>query len=197
MGARRPHAWRLGGGACRAPLSTPPRAPWAPAGNPQAQLQQQAEEGEGQVAQQARGGAQKKRKLVGGGGSGARAAAGLHPRHHHQQQQQQQSGDDGSDEEDEEDDGQQQQQQQRAGGSSGGGKGAKQASSEAPEPPPGVSGIMSTHTFAQLELSEPTSRAVEEMGFKSMTEVQARSIPQLLLGRDMLGAAKTGEAGRM
>ena len=35
-------------------------------------------------------------------------------------------------------------------------------------------------------------QAIAEMGFTTMTEVQARSIPPLLQGRDVLGAAKTG-----
>lgn len=35
-------------------------------------------------------------------------------------------------------------------------------------------------------------QAIAEMGFATMTEVQARSIPPLLQGRDVLGAAKTG-----
>ena len=56
-----------------------------------------------------------------------------------------------------------------------------------------VSGIMSTQTFDQLDsLTQPTRTAIQEMGFTHMTEVQARTIPQLLLGRDVLGAAKTG-----
>ena len=55
-----------------------------------------------------------------------------------------------------------------------------------------VSGIMSATEFASLELSEPTAGAVAEMGHTRMTEVQARTIPPLLLGRDVLGAAKTG-----
>lgn len=58
-----------------------------------------------------------------------------------------------------------------------------------------VSGIMSGQTFNQLDLTEQTKRAIAEMGFLHMTEVQARTIPQLLVGRDVLGAAKTGEAG--
>ena len=56
-----------------------------------------------------------------------------------------------------------------------------------------VSGIMSAQTFDQLELTEQTRKGVAEMGFTNMTEVQARTIPQLLVGRDVLGAAKTGE----
>ena len=37
-------------------------------------------------------------------------------------------------------------------------------------------------------------QAVKRMGYEHMTEVQARCIPQLMAGRDLLGAAKTGEA---
>ena len=36
-------------------------------------------------------------------------------------------------------------------------------------------------------------QAIAEMGYQQMTEVQARTIPQLLTGRDVLGAAKTGD----
>lgn len=55
-----------------------------------------------------------------------------------------------------------------------------------------VSGIMSSARFDSLELSAATAGAVAEMGFAHMTEVQARTIPHLLTGRDVLGAAKTG-----
>ena len=37
-------------------------------------------------------------------------------------------------------------------------------------------------------------QAIAEMGYQQMTEVQARTIPQLLTGRDVLGAAKTGNS---
>ena len=46
--------------------------------------------------------------------------------------------------------------------------------------------------FESLNLSEQTNNAIQEFGFKEMTEVQARCIPPLMTGRDVLGAAKTG-----
>jgi len=46
--------------------------------------------------------------------------------------------------------------------------------------------------FSSLELSEPTSKALAAMGFTQMTQIQAKAIPPLLQGRDLLGAAKTG-----
>lgn len=46
--------------------------------------------------------------------------------------------------------------------------------------------------FESLDCSEDTKKAIRDMGFKQMTEVQAKTIPPLLEGRDVLGAAKTG-----
>lgn len=54
------------------------------------------------------------------------------------------------------------------------------------------SGIMSTEAFSALGLSEPTMKAINDMGFENMTQIQARAIPPLLLGKDVLGAARTG-----
>ncbi|KAK4046508.1 ATP-dependent RNA helicase [Microbotryomycetes sp. JL201] len=51
--------------------------------------------------------------------------------------------------------------------------------------------------FASLDLSTGTRKAIDQMGFKTMTEVQARCIPPLLAGRDVLGAAKTGSGKTM
>ncbi|KAH7060115.1 P-loop containing nucleoside triphosphate hydrolase protein [Linnemannia elongata] len=48
------------------------------------------------------------------------------------------------------------------------------------------------YDFAGLELCEPSKKAIVDIGFTKMTEVQARTIPPLLAGRDVLGAAKTG-----
>ncbi|TFK57446.1 DEAD-domain-containing protein [Heliocybe sulcata] len=59
----------------------------------------------------------------------------------------------------------------------------------APVPNADVDGRKS---FADLELSEPTQKALAEMGFTHMTAVQEKSIPPLLTGRDVLGAARTG-----
>lgn len=46
--------------------------------------------------------------------------------------------------------------------------------------------------FADLNMSEKTIKAIQGMGFENMTEIQRRSIPPLLAGKDLLGAAKTG-----
>jgi ATP-dependent RNA helicase DDX18/HAS1 len=46
--------------------------------------------------------------------------------------------------------------------------------------------------FSSLNLSSNTHAAISQMGFTKMTEVQARTIPPLLAGRDVLGAARTG-----
>ena len=46
--------------------------------------------------------------------------------------------------------------------------------------------------FENADFSEPTMKAIKEMGFTKMTKVQAKTIPPLLAGRDVLGAAKTG-----
>uniref|UniRef100_K3XAF9 ATP-dependent RNA helicase n=1 Tax=Globisporangium ultimum (strain ATCC 200006 / CBS 805.95 / DAOM BR144) TaxID=431595 RepID=K3XAF9_GLOUD len=50
----------------------------------------------------------------------------------------------------------------------------------------------SNEEFASLPLSEPTRKALDEMGFKKMTKIQSKSIRPLLAGQDLLGAAKTG-----
>merc|ERR1711939_408700 len=46
--------------------------------------------------------------------------------------------------------------------------------------------------FSDLSLSERTMKALADMSFTTMTEIQQRGIPPLLAGRDVLGAAKTG-----
>ncbi|CAK9312103.1 unnamed protein product [Citrullus colocynthis] len=56
----------------------------------------------------------------------------------------------------------------------------------------GGSGIMSSVSFDSLELSEKTLRAIKDMGFEHMTQIQDRAIPPFLAGKDVLGAARTG-----
>ncbi|WVQ78072.1 ATP-dependent RNA helicase HAS1 [Cryptococcus sp. DSM 104549] len=51
--------------------------------------------------------------------------------------------------------------------------------------------------FSTLNLSYPTASAIQRMGFETMTEVQARTIPPLLAGKDVLGAARTGSGKTM
>jgi superfamily II DNA/RNA helicase len=46
--------------------------------------------------------------------------------------------------------------------------------------------------FAQLQLAAPLARAVAEMGYASMTPIQAQAIPVVLTGQDVMGAAQTG-----
>lgn len=42
------------------------------------------------------------------------------------------------------------------------------------------------------KVCENTLKAINDMGFTNMTEIQAKSIPHLLEGRDLVGSAKTG-----
>lgn len=79
-----------------------------------------------------------------------------------------------------------------AGAGAGAEEEAGGAAPAAPSRPAGVRGVMSATSFSSLDLSEPTQKALATMGFSTMTEVQARTIPPLLAGRDVLGAAKTG-----
>ncbi len=62
----------------------------------------------------------------------------------------------------------------------------------APTPVANESVVGGRKPFSELELSENTTRALDEMGFKTMTPVQEKSIPPLLAGKDVLGAARTG-----
>lgn len=64
-----------------------------------------------------------------------------------------------------------------------------------PEPLPGTSfGVLSDTQFESLrgKVSDATLKAIEGMGFKRMTEIQAKTIPHLLEGKDVVAAAKTG-----
>ena len=51
---------------------------------------------------------------------------------------------------------------------------------------------MTATSFSNLSLAEPLARAVAEMGYESMTPIQAQAIPVVLTGQDVMGAAQTG-----
>ena len=58
------------------------------------------------------------------------------------------------------------------------------ASPEASAPPPA--------RFDTLPLDEKLLRAVADSGYQTMTPIQAKAIPIVLAGRDVMGAAQTG-----
>src|SRR5919112_411784 len=47
-------------------------------------------------------------------------------------------------------------------------------------------------TFADLRLSEPILRALQDVGYESPSPIQEEAIPPLLEGRDVIGQAQTG-----
>lgn len=57
-----------------------------------------------------------------------------------------------------------------------------------------MAGILSDKSFDSLKshVCEATLKGISDMGFTHMTDIQARTIPPLLEGRDLVGAAKTG-----
>ncbi|EJT46378.1 hypothetical protein A1Q2_01683 [Trichosporon asahii var. asahii CBS 8904] len=83
----------------------------------------------------------------------------------------------------------------------------EQDTDESPEPssskvklddaPNGASNEYERVPFSSLQLSRPTIDSIARMGFETMTEVQARTIPPLLAGKDVLGAARTGSGKTM
>src|SRR6266540_528541 len=52
--------------------------------------------------------------------------------------------------------------------------------------------LPAVESFEELNLSEPLMRAVKEAGYESPTPIQARAIPVLLAGKDLIGQAQTG-----
>ena len=46
--------------------------------------------------------------------------------------------------------------------------------------------------FSDLGLSEPILRAVADSGYTTPTPIQARGIPEVLKGKDIIGIAQTG-----
>nr|XP_022287620.1 ATP-dependent RNA helicase HAS1-like [Crassostrea virginica] len=55
-------------------------------------------------------------------------------------------------------------------------------------------GILTDTSFSSLQgvVSDLSLRGIADMGFSHMTEIQANTVPHLLEGRDLMGAAKTG-----
>lgn len=51
---------------------------------------------------------------------------------------------------------------------------------------------MSSGSFSELKLADDLLAVIDEVGFKEMTPVQARAIPLLLQGRDVIAQSKTG-----
>lgn len=51
--------------------------------------------------------------------------------------------------------------------------------------------------FEGLNLIEPLLRNVEASGFTAPTEIQAKTIPALLEGRDLMGISQTGEGKKL
>ena len=47
-------------------------------------------------------------------------------------------------------------------------------------------------TFASLGLSAPLLESLAQLGYEAPTPIQARTIPALLAGRDLIGQAQTG-----
>lgn len=78
------------------------------------------------------------------------------------------------------------------GKGNGGNEGAREAKRRATEGRAGDEDIMTGEAFDSLDLSEPTREAVIAMGFRTMTQVQAKAIPPAMAGKDVLGAARTG-----
>lgn len=70
----------------------------------------------------------------------------------------------------------------------------EEGDSEVPSLPLGLTGAFEDTSFASLIdlVNENTLKAIKEMGFTNMTEIQHKSIRPLLEGRDLLAAAKTG-----
>ncbi|KAL3905905.1 MAG: hypothetical protein SGILL_009489 [Bacillariaceae sp.] len=53
-------------------------------------------------------------------------------------------------------------------------------------------GFFSDSSFDSLPLTETTLKSIKDMGYDKMTKIQAKSIPPLLAGKDLIGAAQTG-----
>ena len=57
---------------------------------------------------------------------------------------------------------------------------------------PTTSTLFTDTTFDELSLPEPLQRAIDELGFTRLTQVQAEVLPLSLAGRDVVAQAQTG-----
>ena len=51
---------------------------------------------------------------------------------------------------------------------------------------------ISPTSFADMNLSTPIMKVLKDVGYESPTPIQARTIPLVLTGRDLVGQAQTG-----
>lgn len=54
-----------------------------------------------------------------------------------------------------------------------------------------------TASFEEMGLSEPVLRAIHDMEFSQPTEIQARAIPAVMSGKDIIGRSHTGTGKTM
>ncbi len=52
--------------------------------------------------------------------------------------------------------------------------------------------LSTTNLFANLELAQPLLQAIEQEGYTEPTPIQAKAIPKVLAGHDLMAAAQTG-----
>ncbi|GLI64314.1 hypothetical protein VaNZ11_007513 [Volvox africanus] len=82
------------------------------------------------------------------------------------------------------------QQKQKQRGRANGSKEASRPAAFYSETPEGTT--FSCSSFADLNISRPLLKAVEALGYKTPTPIQAACIPLALVGRDICGSAVTG-----
>ena len=58
--------------------------------------------------------------------------------------------------------------------------------------PQGDGSYVGARRFDQLPLSQPTQAGLDDAGYIDLTDIQRSALPHALIGRDVLGAARTG-----
>lgn len=59
-------------------------------------------------------------------------------------------------------------------------------------PRPSYLAIEKPMSFAPLELCDPLLKALDELEYRTPTDIQSRAIPEILAGKDLIAAAQTG-----